>query len=89
MDQLTEYSVPGQRIGHGSRIGSATVATPAPSAAVTDTQIRAFLQQQISAGALPAADSQTLYFVYTPPGVAVHPPVGCFPMVENWPEQGQ
>ena len=71
MDQLTEYSVPGQRIGHGSRIGSATIATPAPSDSVTDTQIRAFLQQQISAGTLPATDPQTLYFVYTPPGVAV------------------
>jgi hypothetical protein len=71
IDQLTEYDVPGQQIGHGSRIGGATVATPVPSAAVTDTQIRSFLQQLISAGTLPAADTQTLYFVYTPPGVAV------------------
>ena len=71
MDQLTEYSVSGQQIGHGSRIGTATVTTPAPSSSVTDTQIRSFLQQQISAGTLPAADPQTLYFVYTPPGVAV------------------
>jgi hypothetical protein len=71
MDQLTEYNVPGQQIGHGSRIGSATVATPAPSAAVTDTRIQSFLQQQMTAGILPAADPQTLYFVYTPPGVAV------------------
>jgi hypothetical protein len=71
MDQLTEYNVPGQQIGHGTWIGSATVATPAPSAAVSDTQIQSFLRQQITAGTLPAADLQTLYFVYTPPGVVV------------------
>ena len=71
MDQLAEYSVPGQQIGHGSRIATATVATPAPPAAVPDARIRAFLQEQINAGSLPAADPQTLYFVFTPPGVAV------------------
>src|SRR4051812_42185298 len=69
--QSAEYNVPGQQIGHGSRIGSATVAPPPPSASVTDTEIRSFLQRQISAGPLPAADPQTLYFVYTPPGAAV------------------
>jgi hypothetical protein len=71
IDQLAEYSVPGQQIGNGSRIGTTTIATPAPPAAVTDAQIRSFLQQEITAGTLPAADAQTLYFVYTPPGVVV------------------
>jgi hypothetical protein len=71
LDQLAEYSVPGQQIGHGSRIATATVGRPTPRRVVTDSRIQHFLQQEISTGTLPAADLQTLYFVYTPPGVAV------------------
>jgi hypothetical protein len=71
IDQLAEYSVSGQQIGHGSRIGTATVTTPAPGTVATDSAIQHLIQQEITTGTLPAADPQTLYFVYTPPGVAI------------------
>ncbi len=72
LDQLAEYSVPGQAIGHGSRIGSATVTAPAPAAAVSDADIRQFIQGQIAAGGpVPRPTAETLYFVYLPPGVSV------------------
>jgi hypothetical protein len=71
MDQLSEYSVPGQPIGHGSRIGSKIITSPAPGNSVQDSAIQQFLEQQISAGTLPAATNNTLYFVYLPSGVQV------------------
>src|SRR5689334_6390959 len=40
VDQLAEYSVAGQQIGHGRRVGRAVVATPQPAAVVTDAQIQ-------------------------------------------------
>jgi hypothetical protein len=71
LDQLGEYSVPNLTIGHGSRIGSVTLITPAPGKTVDDSAIQTFLQQQISAGILPVATANTLYFVFLPPGVTV------------------
>ncbi len=71
LDQLAEYSVPGQKIARGSLIGTITLTTPAPGKTVDDSAIQTFLQQQISAGTLPAATSDTLYFVFLPPGVTV------------------
>jgi hypothetical protein len=71
MDQLGEYSVAGQTIGHGSRIGSTVLTSPKPAASVKDAAIRALIQQEISAGTLPATSASTLYFVYLPPGVTV------------------
>ena len=71
IDQLAEYSVQGQQIGHGQRIGTLTVTTPTPHKVVTDSRIQHLIQQEIAKGALPAADAQTLYFVYTPPGTAI------------------
>jgi hypothetical protein len=71
IDQLGEYSVPNQTIGHGSLIGTVSLATPDPGSTVDDSAIQQFLQQQIAAGKLPAADANTLYFVFLPPGVTV------------------
>jgi hypothetical protein len=71
MDQLGEYSVPGKTIGHGSRIGTTVLTTPDPGATVQDASIQQFVQKSIDSGALPAADANTLYFVYLPPGVQV------------------
>src|ERR1700716_1423472 len=48
IDQLAEYSVPGQAIGHGRRTGSATVTSPTLHRSVTDGQIQHFLQQEIA-----------------------------------------
>jgi hypothetical protein len=71
MDQLAEYSVPGQAIGHGSRIGTTVLTSPALGASVQDSDIQQLLQQQIDAGTLPATNPKTLYFVFLPQGVQV------------------
>jgi hypothetical protein len=71
LDQLGEYSVPGQTIGHGSRIGTITLATPAPTTTVDDSAVQGFLQQQIAAGKFPSTTPNTLYFVFLPSGVTV------------------
>jgi hypothetical protein len=72
MDVLTEYSVSGQQIGHGSRTGSVKITTTEPgggTGTVSDAQIQQALQGWISAGTVPPRTSNTLYFVYLPPGV--------------------
>ena len=71
IDQLAEYSVPNQKIARGLLIGTITLTAPAPGKTVDDAAIQALLQQQISAGTLPATTSNTLYFVFLPPGVTV------------------
>ena len=71
LDQLGEYSVGNQKILHGARTGSVTLATPAPGKTVDDSAIQTFLQKQISAGTLPPTTPNTLYFVFLPPGVTV------------------
>jgi hypothetical protein len=71
MDQLGEYSVPGQAIGHGSRIGTTVLTSPAPGTSVQDSAIQQLIQQEIDAGTLPAANASTLYFVFLPNGVTV------------------
>jgi len=72
IDQLGEYSVAGQSIGHGKRTGSITLTVPAPSASVTDQAIQQLLQREISGNAaFPQPSSNTLYFIFTPPGTTV------------------
>jgi hypothetical protein len=71
LDQLQEYSVPGQVIGHGSLIGTTTLTSPDPGPSVEDNSIRQLLQQQLDAGTLPATNRNTLYFVFLPEGVEV------------------
>jgi hypothetical protein len=72
IDQLAEYNTPTLKIGHGSLKGTATVATPAPPKATTDTAIRSMLQHQTATNhAFPAPGPNALYFVYLPPGVSV------------------
>jgi hypothetical protein len=71
IDQLGEYSVPGQAIGHGSRIGTTVLTAPAPGTSVQDSAIQQLIQQEIDAGTLPATNANTLYFVFLPNGVTV------------------
>jgi hypothetical protein len=71
IDQLGEYGVPGQAIGHGSRIGTTSVTSPVPGVSVQDSAIQQLLQQEIDAGTLPATNRNTLYFVFLPDGVQV------------------
>jgi hypothetical protein len=72
IDQLAEYSAPGQSIGHGSFIGTVTIIQPALSHSVTDAAIQKTLQQEISSNSsVPKPDTNTLYFIYLPPGTVV------------------
>jgi hypothetical protein len=71
IDQLGEYSVPGQKIGHGVLIGTNTLLADAPGKSVQDSAIQQMIQTQISAGAFPANTPNNLYFVFLPPGVQV------------------
>src|SRR5439155_14768548 len=62
IDQLAEYSVPGQSIGHGSFIGTATISQPVLSSSVTDAAIQKMLQQEIDGNSsVPKPDANTLY----------------------------
>ena len=72
IDQLAEYTVAGQTIGHGKHVGTATVTAGHLGHSVSDNAIRHFIQQEISSNpAVPQPTKNTLYFVYLPPGVAV------------------
>ena len=71
LDQLSEYSVPGKTIGHGTRKGTITLTSSEPGKALADSAIQSMLQRQISAGIIPVPTSNTLYFVYLPPGTQV------------------
>jgi hypothetical protein len=72
IDQLGEYDVPGQTIGHGKRIGTITVTTPQLSHSISDGAVQHMLRQEIAANAaFPQPTPNTLYFVYLQPGVSV------------------
>jgi hypothetical protein len=71
IDQLTEYSTPKFKIGHGRRTGTVTITSGAPKTSVTDAAIQTFLKAQIANGTLPKATANALYFIYVPPGVRV------------------
>lgn len=71
IDQLAEYDVPGQSVGHGSLIGTVTITQPALSSSITDAAIQQQLQQEINNNSVPQPDADTLYFIYLPPGTAV------------------
>jgi hypothetical protein len=71
IDQLGEYSVSGQTIGHGSHVGTTTITEPALGTSVSDAQIQGALAQLIGAGTVPSPTANTLYFVYLPPNVSV------------------
>lgn len=72
IDLLAEYSVPGQAIGHGNRIGTFTIADSEPGGGtgiVTDDQIQQSLKNWIANGTISATINNILYFVYLPPNV--------------------
>jgi hypothetical protein len=70
IDQLKEYGVSGMSIGHGARVGTFTV-DQAPAPSVDDSAITALIQALLKAGSVPAAGSNSLYFIYLPSGVTV------------------
>jgi hypothetical protein len=71
MDELSEYSVSGTPITHGSIAGTAVITDQQPSGTVTDAQIQNLIQVEISNGRLPLNKPNSLYFIYLPPGVDV------------------
>jgi hypothetical protein len=72
IDQLAEYSVAAYKIGHGKRIGTINLTTPALKSSVSDTAIQHMLQNEIATNPnVPHPTPNTLYFVYMPPGVRV------------------
>jgi hypothetical protein len=72
IDQLGEYGVAGKKIGHGADLGATPVAG-ALGSSVDDSAIQTFLQQEISTNqAVPQPTPNSLYFVFTPPGVAIN-----------------
>ena len=71
LDQLGEYSVPGNAIGHGANLGATPVAA-ALGQSVDDSAIQQLIQQEISTNsAVPQPTPNSLYFVFLPPGVSV------------------
>jgi hypothetical protein len=71
IDQLAEYNVPKQSIGHGTLLGSRTISANAPAGSITDSAIQSQLQKWIKARTVPAATKNTLYFIYLDPAVSV------------------
>jgi hypothetical protein len=71
MDQLAEYSVPGQSIGHGKRTGTMVLTSPEPGKTVQDSHIQSMLHTELANGALPPANPDSLYFVFFPPGTQI------------------
>jgi hypothetical protein len=81
MDLLAQYSANGITIGHGIFGGddpnflaaSMTLVTIDGKTynAISDSQIRTDLSNEIASGGLTAPNANTLYFVFTPPGVVV------------------
>jgi hypothetical protein len=71
IDQLEEYNAGKYKIAHGRRTGTVTITTGLRGTSVTDAAIRTFLQQQITARKAPKTTANSLYFIYTPPGIRV------------------
>jgi hypothetical protein len=71
IDQLGEYSVPGQTIGHGTFLGTKTITANAPVGSVTDSAVQAQVKAWIAAGTVPKATANSLYFIYLDPGIVV------------------
>ncbi|MHB8589182.1 MAG: hypothetical protein ACYDA0_10050 [Candidatus Dormibacteraceae bacterium] len=71
LDQLGEYSVAGMSIVHGTRTGAVILSTDPPST-IADADVQTLIQQEISNdSAVPQPTSNSLYFVYLPPGVTI------------------
>jgi hypothetical protein len=69
MDQLAEYNVSGQRISHGTLIGSKVITDGAPVKSVTDSAIQAALKKWMAEGTVAKDNKDTLYFVFLEAGV--------------------
>jgi hypothetical protein len=71
IDQLTEYNVPNQKIGHGSFVGTLTTNTPSLAKTVSNITIQNNLKKWIATGIIPPITPNRLYFVFTQSGTVV------------------
>jgi hypothetical protein len=69
IDQLGEYSVRGQAIGHGQYLGSQVITGSAPAGSVSDATLRRELLKWIRGRSVPKNAADSLYFVFLAPGV--------------------
>jgi hypothetical protein len=69
IDQLSEYNVPGQHIGHGSFIGTNLIGANAPVGSITDSTIKTQLKKWVKAKTVSANTKNTVYFIYLDPGI--------------------
>jgi len=69
IDQLMEYSVVGQAIGHGSLTGNKVISADAPVSSITDSTIQTQLNRWVEATTVPKNNENTLYFIYLDPGI--------------------
>lgn len=76
MDQLKEYSVPAYQIGYGTHSESFITSTPIITPLVLDLQIKNFLKKQITNGIFPQPTVNSLYVIFTQPGVVVQKSIG-------------
>src|SRR5262249_23100115 len=72
IDQLTEYSVPGQEISHGKRTGTTTITEPAPKPSVSDTALQHLPQQQLATSQALAAGPEPSGFYVQLVGIERH-----------------
>ncbi len=72
MDQVSEYSINGYNIGHGSLKFTTNVTSPEPGGNVTGGQIEHILNHELLTNPdIPQPNGNTLYFIYVPPGITV------------------
>ena len=80
IDQLDEYSVQGQKIGHGSFGGTNTIADSEPGGSITDAEIQTFLSthpvakrahRRLRSHPPSPAPNSNLVFLFLPPGTSV------------------
>ena len=73
IDQLSEYNTPQYNIGHGKLSGTKTITAHAPVSghSVKDSAIQSALKGGISKQTVPAANANSLYFIYTDINVKV------------------
>jgi hypothetical protein len=70
-DFLAEYDTNGMSITRGSFNGATTITPSTSSTSISDAQIAAEIDKQITAGHLPKNDSNSLYMTYFPPGMSI------------------
>jgi hypothetical protein len=71
IDQLAEYNVSSQTIGHGKFIGSTHITTE-PGSLIDDSAIQTTLQHWIAKHrGFPQPTANSLYFIYFPPGTTI------------------